>query len=194
MTTRLLAIHGSARPQGNSRRLLDEVLDTVRKHRPDVHIEVVRAYEALVDPCIACGACEEDEIGCQRLGDRWHDIESALRAADILVIATPVYFMGPPAPLKAMIDRLQAMWWYRERGGQVATNEGPFRRCGLILTAAGSDMVFVPTHRIAKAAFNTLDFDLVGEVPARELEDLDEAGTRIELLGAARALGRTLVE
>ena len=194
MTTRLLAIHGSARSRGNSRRLLDEVLDTVRKHRPDVHIEVVRAYEALVDPCIACGACEEDEIGCQRLGDRWHDIESALRAADILVIATPVYFMGPPAPLKAMIDRLQAMWWYRERGGQVATNEGPFRRCGLILTAAGSDMVFVPTHRIAKAAFNTLDFDLVGEVPARELEDLDEAGTRIELLGAARALGRTLVE
>jgi NAD(P)H-dependent FMN reductase len=194
MTTRLLAIHGSARSRGNSRRLLDEVLDTVRKHRPDVHIEVVRAYEALVDPCIACGACEEDEIGCQRLGDRWHDIESALRAADILVIATPVYFMGPPAPLKAMIDRLQAMWWYRERGGQVATNEGPFRRCGLILTAAGSDMVFVPTHRIAKAAFNTLDFDLVGEVPARELEDLDEAGTRIELLDAARALGRTLVE
>jgi len=194
MTTRLLAIHGSARSRGNSRRLLDEVLETVRELRPDVRIEVVRAYEARVDPCIACGACEEDKIGCQRLGDGWHDIESALRAADILVISSPVYFMGLPAPLKAMVDRLQALWWHRERGGQVATNEGPFRRGGLILTAAGSDKVFVPTHRIAKAAFNTLGFDLVGEVQAGELEGADDARERIELLDAARGLGRSLVE
>ncbi len=194
MTTRLLAIHGSARSRGNSRRLLDQVLETVGELRPDVEVEVVRAYEARVDPCMACGACEEDEIGCQRLGDGWHDIESALRAADILLIASPVYFMGLPAPLKAMVDRLQALWWYRERGGQVATNEGPFRRSGLILTAAGNDKVFAPSHRVVKAAFNTLGFDLVGEVLAGDLDGPDEAGDGTELLEAARALGRTLVE
>lgn len=159
-----------------------------------MEVEVVRAYEARVDPCMACGACEEDEIGCQRLGDGWHDIESALRAADILLIASPVYFMGLPAPLKAMVDRLQALWWYRERGGQVATNEGPFRRSGLILTAAGNDKVFAPSHRVVKAAFNTLGFDLVGEVLAGDLDGPDEAGDGTELLEAARALGRTLVE
>ena len=159
-----------------------------------MEVEVVRAYEARVDPCIACGACEEDEIGCQRLGDGWHDIESALRAVDILVIASPVYFMGLPAPLKAMVDRLQALWWYRERGGQVATNEGPFRRGGLILTAAGNDKVFAPSHRVAKAAFNTLDFDLVGEVLAGDLDDPDEAGESTELLDAAGVLARKLVE
>ena len=194
MKARLLAIHGSARSRGNSRRLLDEVLETVGNLRPDMEIEVVRAYEALVDPCIACGDCKEDEVGCQRLGDRWHGIESALRAADILVIASPVYFMGLPAPLKAIVDRLQALWWYRERGGQVATNEGSFRRGGLILTAAGNGKVFVPSHRVAKAAFNTMGFDLVGEVMAGDLEDPEEAGTSNELLEAARALGRKLVE
>lgn len=194
MTTRLLAIHGSARSVGNSRRLLDEVLETVKELRPDVEVEVVGAYEARVDPCIACGACEEDEVGCQCLGDGWHAIESALRTADILVMASPVYFMGLPAPLKAMVDRLQALWWYRERGGQVATNQGPFRRGGLILTAAGSDKVFVPSHRVAKAAFNTLGFDLVGEVLAGKLEHAEEAGASTEYLDEARTLGRSLIE
>ena len=194
MKARLLAIHGSARSRGNSRRLLDEVLETVGDLRPDIDVEVVSAYEALVDPCIACGACKEDEVGCQRLDDRWHGIESALRAADILVIASPVYFMGLPAPLKAMVDRLQALWWYRERGGQVATNEGPSRRSGLILTAAGNEKVFAPSRRVVKAAFNTLGFELVGEVLAGDLDGPDEAGDSTELLDAARTLGRTLVE
>ena len=93
-----------------------------------------------------------------------------------------------------MVDRLQALWWYRERGGQVATNEGPFRRGGLILTAAGSNKVFVPSHRVAMAAFNTLGFDLVGEVQAGKLENADEAEGSTEHLDEARAMGRSLIE
>lgn len=193
MTLRVLAIHGSARPHGNSRRLLDEALSSLVEGLRDAEVQLVRAYEARVDPCIACGDCEEDAVGCSRKGDGWADLETALRSADVLVLASPVYFLGLPAPVKTIVDRLQALWWLRERGGDVATNEGPFRRAGLVLTAAGEDKVFAPSHRVAMAAFNTLGFTLEGEVLAGGMEGQDDAAGRSDLLEAARDLGRRLV-
>ena len=193
MTVRMLAIHGSARADGNSRALLGVLLSAATAAQPDVEVELVRAYDSGVDPCIDCGECEEGRVGCVRHRDGWHALESALRAADVLVIATPVYFMGPPSPLKAIIDRLQALWWYRERGGEVATNPGPFRRAGLILTAAGDDTVFAPTRRIVVAALNTLEFALVGAVLGGGLEEPGDASSRDDLLDLARGLGDDLV-
>lgn len=189
-----MAIHGSARRRGNSRRLLDELVAATSEARPDLEWRHVHAYSADVDPCIACGGCEEDQVGCVQEHDGWHELEGALRAADVLVLASPVYFMGLPAPVKAMIDRLQAMWWHRERGGQVATNTGPFRRAALILTAAGDEGTFSPSRRMAKAAFNTLRFEQVGEVLGGDLEGEDDTAPRDDLLEAARELGRKLVE
>ncbi len=194
MALRMLAIHGSARRRGNSRHLMDEALAKAKEVRPDLQVEVVRAYDADVNPCIACDGCNEDQVGCTVGGDGWHDLEEGLRSADVLLIASPVYFMGLPAPVKAIIDRLQALWWHRERGGTVATNEGPFRRGGLILVAAGGEGAFKPSRRVAMAAFNTLGFELRGEVLAGDLEGPDDASARSELTERARDLGARLVE
>lgn len=189
----MLALHGSARPRGNSWTLLDQAVTASREVRPDLQVETVRAYEARVDPCIACGECEEDSVGCARKGDGWAQVETALREADVFLMASPVYFMGLPAPVKAIIDRLQAMWWYRERGGQVATNQGPSRRAGLILVAAGEDNVFRPSRRMAVAAFNTLGFQLEGELLVGGVEGPGEASNRPDVLAQARDLGARLV-
>jgi len=194
MTIKLVAIHGSARPEGNSRRLLDEALDAARGTRPGLQVDEVRAYGADVDPCTACGGCYEDQVGCTVVGDSWAPIETMLRSADALLLSSPVYFMGLPAPVKAIIDRLQALWWYRERGGTVATNEGPFRRAGLILVAAGEGSVFDPSRRVARAAFNTLGFELVGQVMAGGLEEAADASGRPRLMEESRRLGVMLVE
>jgi multimeric flavodoxin WrbA len=194
MTLRLVAIHGSARPHGNSRRLMDEVLEAATTARPDAEVEVVRAYDAGVDPCIACGGCNEDQVGCVRHGDGWAPLEASLRAADALVLSSPVYFVGLPAPVKAIVDRLQALWWLRERGGRVATNEGPFRRAVLVLSAAGEgDAAFSPSRRMARAAFNTLGFETVGALLAGGMEDARDVEGRPELLKEARRLGGLLV-
>jgi multimeric flavodoxin WrbA len=189
----MVAIHGSARRSGNSRHLLDQAVAAAREARPDLEVTVVRAYDADVGPCLACDGCSEDEVGCSVGGDGWHDLEGMLRSADALLISSPVYFMGLPAPVKAIIDRLQALWWYRERGGKVATNEGPFRRGGLILVAAGDGSVFSPSRRIAVAGLNTLGYELVGELMAGGLEGPEDAGSREDLVEKARELGESLV-
>ena len=173
---------------------MDEALARARELRPDMELEVVRAYEADVNPCVACGGCNEDRVGCTVGGDGWQGLEQLLRSADVLLLASPVYFMGLPAPVKAIIDRLQALWWYREGGGQVATNEGPFRRGGLILVAAGDGTTFRPSRRVAMAALNTLGFEMRGELMAGGMEGPGDAGRRSDLLEDARVLGARLVQ
>jgi multimeric flavodoxin WrbA len=193
MAPRLVAIHGSARPGGNSRRLLEELIEAVRSTEPDVTVELIEAYGVDVGPCTHCAQCEDEGEGCTIEEDEWERIEASLRAADLLVIASPVYFKGLPAPLKTLVDRCQAMWWLRERGGKVAINEGPYRRAAIILTAAGGKPMFTGAKGVATAALNTLEFDTVGALLAGDLEGPEAATGRDDLLEQARDLGRALV-
>lgn len=193
MVPQLVAVHGSARSGGNSRRLLEELIEAVRSAEPGVAVELIEAYAVHVGPCTNCAHCEDEAEGCTIEEDEWPGIEAALRAADLLVVASPVYFKGLPAPLKTLVDRLQAMWWLRERGGKVATNEGPYRRAAIILTAAGDKPMFSGAKGVATAALNTLEFETVGTLLAGDLEGPDAATGRDDLLEQARDLGRALV-
>jgi multimeric flavodoxin WrbA len=202
MTVKLVAIHGSARRGGNSRDLLEAVLEGARGARPTgLEAELVEAYRVDVGPCTDCEACLAPGAGagagaggCTVEGDDWSRIEALLRGADALVVASPVYFMGLPAPLKAIVDRLQGVWALRERGGRGGTNEGPYRRAAVVLCAAGAREAFRGARAEALAALGTLQFEVVGELLAEGLEDAGEASARPELLERARALGRALVE
>ena len=196
MTVRLVAVHGSARRGGNSGALLDAVLEGARAARPSgLEVELVEAYRVDVGPCAVCDACEGEGAseGCAVRDDDWPRIEGLLRGADAVVLASPVYFMGLPAPLKAVVDRLQAVWALRERGGRVATNAGPFRRAAVVLCAAGGKGAFAGARAEARAAMSTLGFELVGELLAEGLEDAGDAAARPDLLEQARGLGRRLV-
>ncbi len=58
-----------------------------------------------IDPCIACDYCTLGD-GCI-IDDAMQDVYDMLDEADSLTIVSPVYFAGPPAQLKALLDRLQ---------------------------------------------------------------------------------------
>jgi multimeric flavodoxin WrbA len=65
---------------------------------------VVSAYRAAVRPCVHCGGCRKAP-GC--VFDDYAAIDAGFRTADVLVVASPVYGLGFPAPLKAIFDRTQ---------------------------------------------------------------------------------------
>lgn len=64
-------------------------------------------YERRPVPCDDCRYCYHRE-GCSKRD--LDDFYAALEEADLVVIATPVYHLSFPAPLKALIDRLQRYW------------------------------------------------------------------------------------
>ncbi|MBE6465554.1 flavodoxin family protein [Denitrobacterium detoxificans] len=68
-----------------------------------------------IGPCIGCDACREAGACFQR--DDMDGLLATLARTDELFIASPVYFAGPPAGYKALLDRLQPLYWGDARHG-----------------------------------------------------------------------------
>lgn len=102
----VLILSGSPRMGGNSDILCDEFLRgaTEAGHR----VEKIRVAEKQVAGCRACDGCKDSGI-CV-IKDDMADILPKIIDADVLVLATPVYFYSVSAQLKAVIDRTFARW------------------------------------------------------------------------------------
>jgi multimeric flavodoxin WrbA len=102
MTPKIFVLSGSPRRGGYTARMLEcffECWDGIKEHTV-----IFNAYEASIKPCIHCGHCKKTR-GC--IYDDFIPVDAGLRTADILIVASPVYGMGFPAPLKAVFDRSQ---------------------------------------------------------------------------------------
>lgn len=102
---KILVITGSPRKNGNSATLADHFI----KGAKEAGHEVVRFDAAFkkVHPCIACNACGMD--GPCVFKDDFEFVREHIIAADCVVFATPMYYFGISAQLKAVIDRFYAI-------------------------------------------------------------------------------------
>ena len=98
----ILVLSGSPRKGGNTDLLVDAF---VKGASPKHHVEVVSVHDYKINPCMGCNACfrREDHACCQK--DDMQIIYEKMAKAEMLVIASPVYFYGLSAQLKTVIDR-----------------------------------------------------------------------------------------
>lgn len=125
--TKVCAVFASPNKNG----LTAAVLDTFLKRTEGEQTDVFDVYEMSPAPCIGCGACKTFE-GCIN-----HDLDaffSSFEESDLLVIASPVYCMSFPSPLKAIIDRFQRYYNARFSLGKRPAVEKS-RKAVIILTA-----------------------------------------------------------
>ena len=98
----ILILSGSPRKGGNTDLLVEAfVKGASQKH----HVEVVSVHDYKVNPCMGCNACFKSESNSCVQKDDMPLIYEKMAVADMLVIASPVYFYGLSAQLKAVIDR-----------------------------------------------------------------------------------------
>ena len=98
----ILILSGSPRRGGNTELLVEAfVKGASQKH----HVEVVSVHDYKVNPCMGCNACFKSESNSCVQKDDMPLIYEKMAVADMLVIASPVYFYGLSAQLKAIIDR-----------------------------------------------------------------------------------------
>ena len=69
------------------------------------YTEIVSVHDYKVNPCIGCNACVRNGQHTCVQKDDMSFIYEKMSQADMLVIASPVYFYGLSAQLKAVIDR-----------------------------------------------------------------------------------------
>lgn len=70
------------------------------------HVEIISVADYKVNPCIGCNSCFNREGHRCFQKDDMDIIYDKLKTTDVLVIASPVYFYGLSAQLKAIVDRL----------------------------------------------------------------------------------------
>ncbi|MGN1019769.1 MAG: flavodoxin family protein [Aristaeellaceae bacterium] len=107
MGKKVLILSGSPRKGGNSDLLCDEFARGAAESGHDV--EKIRVATKKIAPCSGCCFCREHRGQCVHQDDMAELLQKMIDA-DVLVLATPVYFYAVAAQLKAVIDRTVARW------------------------------------------------------------------------------------
>ena len=104
----ILGLQGSPRKRGNTSFLLSTFMDEAEKLGARTH--VVEATKENIVPCKGCFYCEEHGYCVTQNDAMMPEIFPLLREADVILLASPIYFYNVTAQLKALIDRCQTLW------------------------------------------------------------------------------------
>lgn len=100
---KVVILVGSVRKGGNTSLLAQAFAEGAKTNN---EVEIISVADYKVNPCIGCESCMKSEENQCFQKDDMQKIYPKLAEADLIVIASPVYFYGVSAQLKAFIDRL----------------------------------------------------------------------------------------
>jgi len=106
MSKRVLILSASPRKKGNSNALCDRFMEGAMAANHQV--DKVRLVEKKINYCKGCYACGGNGKCVQK--DDMSQILDNMMAADVIVMATPVYFYTMCAQMKTVIDRTVARY------------------------------------------------------------------------------------
>ena len=177
--SRIVVLVGSMRKGGNTDLLAKSFAEGAEQRNT---VEVVSVTDYKVNPCIGCNSCFSREGNRCVQKDDMSLIYEKLKQADVLVLASPVYFYGISAELKAIIDRLHTPMW----------NTFPIKKLALLLVGAASlPELFDAIKMQYQLVLNYFHLEDAGMVLVRGVKDIgDIKGS--QALEEARKLGESL--
>ena len=103
---RILVLNGSPRPNGNTKGMVEAFREgAVTAGHP---VDVVDVCRLKIGGCLACEYCHTKGHGSCVQKDDMQEVYALLKEAEMLVIASPIYYHGISGQLKCVIDRFYA--------------------------------------------------------------------------------------
>nr|WP_320039130.1 flavodoxin family protein [uncultured Bacteroides sp.] len=102
MKKRVLILSASPRKGGNSDTLCNQLMEGAQQAGHQV--EKIFLKEKKINYCTGCGACYNRGNGCSQK-DEMENMLNKMIDADVIVMATPVYFYTMNGQMKTFIDR-----------------------------------------------------------------------------------------
>ena len=185
---KVLGIMGSPRLKGNTDLLLDEALKGVQSQQGEVEKIVVDKLK--ISPCREYYGCLKD--GNCVIRDEMDDIYPKLLEAGGIIIASPIFFYGLTAQLKALIDRCQALWVrkYILHNLPDAARKGVFIGVG----ATRGKQLFDGSILTVKYFFKSIGVEYVDELLVRGVDKKGEIRKHPAALSTAFELGSRLAQ
>jgi len=141
--------------------------------------------------CVECGGC--DETGECVVDDDMQSVYPQLLEADVIILASPIFFYRITAQAKALIDRCQVMWCRRhldKTPAQQRTYSGG-RGYLISLGATKGANLFQGAELVAKYFFDALDMSYEGGVLVKSVDGKGEIAKYPDVLKQAFELGRS---
>lgn len=184
----VLGIMGSPRIGGNTDLLLDEALKGAASRGATVEKIIVDKLK--ISPCREYYGCLKD--GRCVIRDDMDAIYHKLLEADVVIVASPMFFYGLTSQLKALIDRSQALWarkYILKQKPPAAGRKGAFIAVG----ATKGDKLFEGSILTVRYFFNTIGVTYDGDLLVRGVDGKGEIRNHPGALTDAFNLGSRLV-
>jgi multimeric flavodoxin WrbA len=188
---RILGIAGSPRRGGNTDLLLEELMKGAASQGAETKTITLRALE--FETCRHCDGCLK--TGQCVVKDDMQDVYRELEQADLIVVASPVQFLGVTAHLKAMIDRCQCLW-VRKYVLKVPPLGDERKRKGFFISVGGTKLkgMFEPSLAVVKTWFHILNVEYAGELLFKGIDEKGAIKKHPDALKQAYEAGQRLAQ
>jgi multimeric flavodoxin WrbA len=183
---KVLGIMGSPRLKGNTDLLLDEALKGAQSRGADA--EKIIADKLKIAPCREYYGCLKD--GKCVIRDEMDDIYPKILAADIIIVATPIFFYTVSAQLLQLMSRCQSLWArkYVLKIVNIPVKKGAFIAVGATKGAKLFDGPKLTAHYFFKA----INAEYTEELLIRGVDKRGEIKDHPDYLAAAYEMGKKL--
>ena len=186
LAMKIVAVLGSPRPQGSSASLARKFLDEARSLGAETKIYPLTQLD--FKGCQGCRTCKTKGDQCV-LKDDLAEVLAAVKGADLLLLASPVYFGDLSGQLKCFFDRT-----YSYVNPDFSSRVPPGKQAVLVLVQANPDPEqfndIFPRYERWLRMFGFDPVYLLRATGVRDPEDLDRQPA---VLDQAAALAREVV-
>ena len=169
---RILGVSGSPRRGGNSDAAARGALELLGDLG---ETEFIRVHDYRIEHCLGCRECMKI-MRCAIADDDFERVLDKWKAADVLIVSAPVYWLGPPGAMKDFIDRTHGVY---------ACPSGPFAGKKAALISVATESGFETQEPMLTTWRGHYGAEVVGKLRlfAREKDDLMNSPSELRKLG-----------
>ena len=167
---RILVLNGIPRPKGNTKQMIEAFREGAVSAGHQV--DVVDVCQKKIGGCLACEYCHTRGNGICIQKDDMQEVYALLKDAEMLVIASPIYYHGISGQLKCVIDRFYSAAY--------PTKPPKLKKVAMILSSGAANMYKGALFSFEGDFLDYLGLENMGVFTAHGAEN--GSGTKLEEL------------
>lgn len=171
---KILVLNGSPRPNGNTAAMVASFVEGARESGHDV--QIVDVCQKRIAGCLACEYCHTKGNGKCVQQDDMQEVYPLLEEAEMIVLASPIYYHSFTGQLQCAINRIYAL-----------DKPKNLKKAALIMSSGSNHVYCGAIYEYQNSFLNYLRLEDMGIFSAFGKENQSE-----EKLNELRAFGRGL--
>ena len=167
----VVGFQGSPRKKGNTAFLLSTFMQALEKLGAQTRI--IDVAQKNIIPCKEYVVCEKKGY-CPIDDDLKNEIYQLIRQAEVVVLASPIFFYNMTAQLKAVVDRCQTFWARKYKLKLADPAKRTKRGFFLSVGATRGKNLFEGLQLTAQYFFDAIDARYAGSLTYRNIEGLKD--------------------